>query len=154
MRTNTDTTIHARTRISTHTHFHTHFHTHTHTHTHTHVAPPHPHTPHTCTHARQTEEPKAERLLEAEVTNTRSHRLGLDKVSQLFKDAHKERTEVIQQWEGTVQRLETEDAEIDAAATKFQALKAAAATARLAVAERQVFIDEQGDELLHVRTCA
>ena len=137
MRTNTDTTIHARTRISTHTFTHTHT-----------YAPPH-------THARQTEEQKGERLLEAEVTNTRSHRLGLDKVSQLFKDAHKERTEVIQQWEGTVQRLETEDAEIDAAATKFQALKAAAATARLAFAERQVFIDEQGEVLLHVcmRVC-
>eukprot|EP00038_Savillea_parva_P009081 m.181096 g.181096 ORF g.181096 m.181096 type:complete len:1001 (+) comp15168_c0_seq1:301-3303(+) len=86
---------------------------------------------------------KAERQLEAEVTNTRAHRLGLDKVSLLFKDAHKERTDVIEQWEGTVARMETEDKEIEAAATRFQDLKSEATKAKLKVAEQEEFLEEQ-----------
>lgn len=86
---------------------------------------------------------RAERQLDAEVTNTRSHRLGLDKVSLLFKDAHKERTEVIEQWEGTVARMEKEDNEIEEAAARFQALKAEATAAKLAVSEQQDFLEDQ-----------
>lgn len=86
---------------------------------------------------------KAERHLESEVTNTRSHRLGLDKVSRLFKGAHKERTDLIAQWEGTVGRMENEDAEIEAAAARFQALKAESTVAKVAVAEQQEFLEDQ-----------
>mmetsp|Transcript_3101 Transcript_3101/g.7434 ORF Transcript_3101/g.7434 Transcript_3101/m.7434 type:complete len:977 (+) Transcript_3101:228-3158(+) len=87
---------------------------------------------------------RKERQLEVEVTNTRSHRLGLDKVSLLFKEAHNQRVDTIAQWEDTVAKMEAEDKAINAAAQKFQDLKAEVTTIKLQVSEEQEFLD-QGD---------
>lgn len=59
-------------------------------------------------------------LLENEVTNTREHELGLDKVAELFREAHEERITLIGQWESTVKQMQLEDERIDRIAEEFQ----------------------------------
>eukprot|EP00041_Stephanoeca_diplocostata_P024511 m.623129 g.623129 ORF g.623129 m.623129 type:complete len:930 (-) comp22544_c0_seq6:533-3322(-) len=82
-------------------------------------------------------------LLENEVTNTREHELGLDKVAELFREAHEERVTLIGQWENTVKQMQLEDERIDSIAEEFQNLKQETRKYTLEANEQQEFLEQQ-----------
>ncbi len=68
---------------------------------------------------------KAYRDLEAELTETHAHQMGLDKAAEDFRRIHAERQQLITMWEQTVNQMQKRDMEIENSAQNFQKQKAA-----------------------------
>lgn len=67
---------------------------------------------------RLTEEAMVKRRrLEAEVVETQSGRVELDKTAEEFRKMHKDRGDLIAKWEANIERMQQRDNDIDAAAS-------------------------------------
>jgi chromosome segregation ATPase len=66
---------------------------------------------------------KAQRELEAEVTETHANQMSLDKAADDFRQLHAERKQLLRLWEQTVEQMQKRDSEIEAAAQNFQHFK-------------------------------
>ena len=51
--------------------------------------------------------------LDQEVVDTLTTQVELDKTAEEFRAAHKERQNLIEQWESTIQQMHRRDAEVD-----------------------------------------
>lgn len=72
--------------------------------------------------------------------------LELDKVSEAFREAHKARQELLEQWESTIVQMQKRDAEMDEASLQLMELRMEANKRQEGLKEQQVWPD------LNVRT--
>lgn len=62
---------------------------------------------------------KKSQKLDAESTETMASQIELDKTAQAFRQVHKEREELIGQWEHTLEQMKRRDAEMDRCAEVY-----------------------------------
>lgn len=82
-------------------------------------------------------------LLDSEVTETHTHELGLDKVSQMFRQVHQERTSLINRWEKTLNQMQERDSNIQEVAENFQRLKVETAKFERLLKEQEAMLEEE-----------
>lgn len=56
---------------------------------------------------------KKRKTLDSEVTETLTAQIGLDKTAEEFRVAHRERQELIKQWEQTIDQMRKRDRDMD-----------------------------------------
>mmetsp|Transcript_19163 Transcript_19163/g.51608 ORF Transcript_19163/g.51608 Transcript_19163/m.51608 type:complete len:883 (+) Transcript_19163:180-2828(+) len=88
--------------------------------------------------------------LEAEVTDTQSQQIVLDKTAEDFRKLHAERQQLVRQWEDAVKNMQRRDKDIEAAGERFQQQKAALREKQALHAEREeeLAAQEKGNEEL------
>ena len=67
-----------------------------------------------------------------------SVQLELDKTAEDFRQAHKERQELLSQWENTIQQMHQRDTEMDSAALQLMELKVDVKKRQDDIKDRQV----------------
>ena len=60
---------------------------------------------------------KKRRALDSEVTETLTAQIGLDKTAEAFRQSHRDRQDLIEQWEQTIDQMKRRDQEMDRCAT-------------------------------------
>lgn len=86
---------------------------------------------------------KKRRALEHEITQTLTSQLELDKVSEAFREAHKARQELLEQWESTIVQMQKRDAEMDEASLQLMELRMEANKRQEGLKEQQQFLDNE-----------
>lgn len=56
---------------------------------------------------------KKRKVLDSEVTETITAQIGLDKTAEAFRVAHRDRQELIKQWEQTIDQMRKRDQDMD-----------------------------------------
>ncbi|KAJ3041458.1 Coiled-coil domain-containing protein 39, partial [Rhizophlyctis rosea] len=82
-------------------------------------------------------------LLSAEVTETQVAQIELDKTTEEFKRLHRERQELIAQWEGAIDNMRKRDQDIVDAQGRYQGTKEEIKQKQAVIDEKQRFLDEQ-----------
>jgi hypothetical protein len=59
---------------------------------------------------------KQKKLVDDETLNTATIQLELDKTAEEFRKTHKERQDLIKQWEGIIDQMQKRDGQIDSSA--------------------------------------
>eukprot|EP00698_Gefionella_okellyi_P005721 TRINITY_DN15185_c0_g1_i1.p1 TRINITY_DN15185_c0_g1~~TRINITY_DN15185_c0_g1_i1.p1 ORF type:complete len:936 (-),score=307.22 TRINITY_DN15185_c0_g1_i1:68-2806(-) len=83
------------------------------------------------------------KALEEEVTDTQSAQIELDKAAEDFRQLHRERTDLLAQWDEAIQAMQRRDEAIRAAGEKFAENKQTLRALQEAVAENKKFFDDQ-----------
>jgi len=83
------------------------------------------------------------RALEHEITQTLTAQLELDKISEAFRDAHKARQELLQQWESTIQQMQKRDNEMDQSSLQLMELRVEVNKRKEGLKEKQNFLDNE-----------
>ena len=89
------------------------------------------------------ESQRQKHLLDQEVMNTKSHELGLDKIAELYKEAHATRNGIIESWESTMKQMQDEDDSIESAAEAFQQLKTESNGYAISIVEENEFYENE-----------
>eukprot|EP00736_Rhodelphis_marinus_P006285 Rmarinus@m.16247 len=91
-----------------------------------------------------TKEVSAKKLqLAAEITETQAKQIELDKTAEDFRALHKERQELVRQWQESVQAMQRRHEDIRAAGERFAAGKATTLGIKEELQEQQKFHDQE-----------
>ncbi|XP_071950306.1 coiled-coil domain-containing protein 39-like [Antedon mediterranea] len=86
---------------------------------------------------------KKRKVLDHEMTQTLTAQLELDKTAEEFRKAHQDRTELIRQWEATIDQMQRRDREMDQLANELAQVKADVRAHEETVAEKQQFLENE-----------
>jgi chromosome segregation ATPase len=82
-------------------------------------------------------------LLSSEVTETQVAQIELDRCTEIFRQLHSERQDLIKKWEDAVHTMQQRDNDIEQAQKRHQNLSAEAQSKLAIVNEKQKFLDER-----------
>ena len=88
-------------------------------------------------------EGKKKAQLEEEVTKTQANQIELDKTAEDFRALHKERQELVVQWEAAVQAMQKRDEAIKESHEEFAAVKGVLREKQEALHERDAFLQTE-----------
>ncbi|KAI6647940.1 Coiled-coil domain-containing protein 39-like isoform X2 [Oopsacas minuta] len=84
--------------------------------------------------------------LEDEVTDTISNQIALDKVAEEYRDTHKEREELLKQWEAILDQMKRRDGSIELTAKELESVKTTISEQENALDQKKQFLlNEEGN---------
>ncbi|XP_068960908.1 coiled-coil domain-containing protein 39 isoform X2 [Petaurus breviceps papuanus] len=85
------------------------------------------------------------KTLDSELTETMSAQIELDKAAQDFRRVHRERQELIKQWEGTIEQMQKRDKDIDFCALLLARVKQELRAKESMIKEKIKFLESESE---------